>query len=70
MSKKVSLYVMIGGIVVSAYDAFTNNSLYGPGKPLEKLRFKVYTGSNGSNWYVSVSDIAAVLGAIMYFKKG
>lgn len=69
MSKKTALYVMLGGIAVSAYDAITNNSLYGAGKPLESFRWKVHTTSDGKNWYVSISDIAAVAGAIFYFKK-
>lgn len=70
MNKKTALWLMIGGIAVSAYDAFTNNSLYGAGKTLESLRWKVYTSSDGKNWYLSVSDIAAIAGAFLYFKKG
>lgn len=69
MNKKTALYLMIGGIAVSAYDAFTQNSLYGAGKPLEKMRWKVYTTSTGENWYVSISDLAALAGGFFYFRK-
>ncbi len=72
MRKKTALYVMLGGIAVSAYDALTGNSLYGAGKPLENFRWKIHTTADGKNWYVSISDVAAIAGAFFYFagKKG
>jgi hypothetical protein len=70
MSKKTALMLLVGGAAVSIYDAVTQGSLYGPGKPLEKLKFKIYTTDAGVNYYVSISDIAAITGAIFYFTKG
>jgi hypothetical protein len=69
MNKNVAFWLMIGGIAVSAYDLLTDGSLYGSGKPLESLRWKVYTTQSGKNWYVSVSDLAAITGAFFYFRK-
>ena len=69
MSKKMALYLMLGGAAVSVYDMVTENSLYGAGKPLEKMRWKVYTTAAGKNWYVSISDAAAIAGAALYFTK-
>jgi hypothetical protein len=69
MTKKTGLYLLIGGAAVSLYDAFSGGSLYGAGKPLEKFRWKVYTTAAGNNYYVSISDVAAVVGAFVYFTK-
>ena len=80
MSKKVALWLMVGGAAVSLYDAMAKgkndeaNPLYGPGKPLESFRWKVYTSeASGTapekNYYISVSDIAAIVGASFYFAK-
>lgn len=68
MNKKTALWLLYGGLAVSIYDMVTDNSLYGPGKALESLRFKVHTTAEGKNWYVSVSDAAALAGAFFYFK--
>jgi hypothetical protein len=68
MTKKTGLWLLIGGAAVSIYDMVSGGALYGPGKPLEKLRWKIYTSSDGKNWYLSVSDVAAIVGAIVYFK--
>ena len=74
MSKKTGLWMMLGGAALSLYDAIAGgNPLYGPGKPLESLRWKIYTTGSGKNYYVSISDIAIVAGAWIYFggaKKG
>lgn len=67
MSKKTGLYLMLAGAALSAYDMMTDGGLYGPGKPMERLHWKVATVS-GKDWYISVSDIAAVVGAFVYFK--
>jgi hypothetical protein len=70
MNKKTGLYMMVIGAAVSVYDLATDGSLYGAGKPLEKLRVKVYTSTSTppKNWYVSISDAAAVVGAYLYFR--
>lgn len=67
MTKKTASILLLGGLAVSLYDAFTNNSLYGPGKPLANMRWKIYTTASGTNWYVSISDLAAIAGAFFYF---
>lgn len=70
MSKKTGMYLLIGGTLVSLYDVMTGNSLYGTGKPLAGLRWKIYTTAAGTNYYVSISDAAALAGAaILLFKK-
>lgn len=74
MSKSVAFWMMTVGALASAYDLGTTPSggsggaLYGPGKPLEKMRWKIYTTAGGTNIYASVSDVAAVAGAFFYFK--
>lgn len=68
MTKKTALWLLIGGAAISVWDMMSDNSLYGPGKPLEALRWKVHTTADGKNWYVSASDAVAVTGAIFYFK--
>lgn len=71
MTKKMALYLMIGGAALSVYDLMADgNPLYGPGKPLEKMRWKVYTSTATppKDWYVSISDAAAIIGAVFYFK--
>lgn len=69
MTKKTALILMLGGAAVSLYDALgEGNPVYGPGKPLEALRWKIHTSSDGKNYYVSISDIAIVVGAWFYFK--
>lgn len=71
MSKKTATYLLIGGALVSLYDAMSGGSLYGAGKPLEKLRWKIYTTASGTNYYLSISDAAALTGAaILLFKRG
>lgn len=69
MTKKTALYLMLAGAAASVYDLVSDGGLYGPGKPLEKMRWKVYTTADGKNWYVSISDAAAVIGAGIYFSK-
>lgn len=68
MNKKTALWLMIGGAAVSLYDMVSDGALYGTGKPLEKFRWKVYTSASGKNFYVSISDAAALAGAVLYFK--
>lgn len=73
MSKKTALWMMIGGAALSGYDLMTTppggngGDLYGAGKPLEKLRFEVHKNAAGKQYFVSVSDAAAVIGAFFYF---
>ena len=86
MSKNTALWLMLGGVALSAYDIMTTpvggvaGDLYGAGKPLEKLRFKVYTkdavvaagttpASPAKDYYVSASDAAAMVGAYFYFVR-
>lgn len=74
MNKQIALYVMLGGVALSLYDAMADgNPLYGVGKPLESMRWKVYTtkptdGTQPKDYYVSISDIAALAGAYFYFR--
>lgn len=71
MTKQVALWLMLGGAALSLYDMMTtDHPLYGPGKPLEKMRWKVMTSNSTppKDWYVSISDIAALTGAVFYFK--
>lgn len=63
MTKRTATWLLVGGALVSLYDAMSGNSLYGAGKPLESLRWKVMTTEDGVNYYVSISDVAAVVGA-------
>ena len=72
MTKKTGLWLMVIGATASLYDAVAaGNPLYGPGKPLESLRWKIYTSSGGKNYYVSVTDLAIIAGAWIYFgRKG
>ncbi len=74
MTKQTALWLMIGGALASLYDFSTatvaggGGDLYGVGKPLEKMRWKVYTDSAAKSYYVSASDAVAVTGAFFYFK--
>lgn len=68
MNKQMALALMLGGAALSVYDMVSDGALYGAGKPLESLRWKVHTAADGKNWYVSASDIAAVTGAFFYFR--
>ena len=74
MTKNTALWMLVGGALLSGYDMFTTDkgqtggALYGPGKPLEKLRFEVYKTEAGKQYFVSVSDAAAVIGAYFYFR--
>lgn len=70
MSKQVALWVMIGGAAVSLYDLMGDaNPVYGTGHPLAAARWKVYTDATSKkDWYISVSDLAALVGAYFYFK--
>lgn len=71
ITKQTALYLMLGGAALSLYDMMgTGNPLYGAGMPLEKLRWKVYTttATPPKDLYVSISDAAALIGAIFYFK--
>lgn len=67
MSKKMGLYLMLGGAAVSAMELFKEGSVYGAGKPLASMRWKVFQNGDKSV-YVSISDIAALAGAFIYFK--
>ena len=73
MTKSTALWVMLGGAAASAYDLFTTKEgaaageLYGPGKAFEKMRVSVYKTTAGKEYFVSVSDAAAVVGAYFYF---
>lgn len=71
MTKKTGLYLMLAGAAVSLYDLMgTGNPVYGSGKPLASMRWKVYTTTTApvKDYYVSISDIAAVAGAYLYFR--
>lgn len=74
MTKNTALWMLVGGALLSGYDMLTTEknqtggALYGPGKPLEKLRFEVYKTEAGKQYFVSVSDAAAVIGAYFYFR--
>lgn len=70
MTKKTALWLMIGGAAVSIYDFVQDGALYGPGKPLEKLKIKIYeqTGPPVKVWHLSVSDAAAIIGAWFYLR--
>lgn len=75
MNKNTALWVMLGGAGLSVYDMVTTEkgqsggNLYGPGKPLENLRFQIWENdAKTKQYYVSVSDAAAVLGAWFYFR--
>lgn len=63
MSKSVAFWLLVGGAVVSIWDVMTNQSLYGPGKPLAGLRWKIWTSATGTNYYLSISDAAVIVGA-------
>jgi hypothetical protein len=73
MSKKTGLYLMLAGAAVSVIDLVTAKAgeaggmFYGPGKPLEKMRWKVFTSEAKKDYYVSISDAAALAGAYIYF---
>jgi hypothetical protein len=73
MNKNTALWVLLGGAGLSVYDMVTTKpganggNLYGPGKPLENLRFEIYKTDAGKQYYMSVSDAAAVIGAWFYF---
>lgn len=69
MTKKTAMWLMIAGAGVSLWDAFSGGSLYGPGRPLASLKWKVWTTASGANYYVSISDLVAVAGAVIYFSK-
>ena len=69
MNKQTALWLMIGGAAVSAYDMFgKDNPVYGVGKPLEKMRWEIYKGSDNKPVFISISDIAALTGAFFYFR--
>lgn len=75
MTKQTALWLMIGGAALSVYDMATTEAgasggaLYGAGKPLESLRWKVYTNdTTKKSYYLSISDAAALTGAFLYFR--
>ena len=74
MTKNNALWLMLGGAGLSVYDMLTTEkgaiggNLYGPGKPLEKLRFEIYKTDQGKQYFLSVSDAAAIVGAWFYFR--
>lgn len=74
MNKNTALWLMLGGAALSVYDLVTTpangtgGALYGAGKPLENMRWKVHTTAEGKNWYLSVTDGAALAGAFFYFR--
>jgi hypothetical protein len=67
MSKKMGLYLMLAGAAVSAWELVQPGAVYGAGKPLAPFRWKVYQMMDKS-LYVSISDLAALAGAAIYFK--
>lgn len=73
MSKNAALYLMMGGLAVTLYDTFSRsgNPLYGPGRPLEMLRWRIPLGSDEkiAPVTVSISDLAVLVGAWFYFGK-
>lgn len=70
MNKKTGLYLMIGGAALSIYDYVSDGALYGTGKPLASMKWKIYTTSSTppKDWFLSISDIAALAGAFLYFR--
>lgn len=81
MNKQTAFWMMVIGAAMSVYDIATTpnggigGDLYGTGKPLESLRVKVYTrpatttpAAPAKDYYASVSDAAAVIGAFLYFR--
>lgn len=81
MNKQTALWVMVIGAALSAYDytttpdGGTGGALYGVGKPLESMRWSVYTkaattapAAPAKDYYISVSDVAALAGAFFYFR--
>lgn len=74
MTKATAFWVMLIGAGASVYDLMTTDpgmtggALYGVGKPLEKARVEVYKTTAGKQYYASVSDAAAVVGAYFYFR--
>lgn len=67
MSKKTGLYLMLAGAALSAWELASPGAVYGAGKPLASMRWKVYQ-SGDKSVYVSISDVAAVAGAFLYFR--
>lgn len=81
-TKNSGFWMMVLGGGASLYDLMTTKEgavagdLYGPGKPLESFRFKVYTKpatttapiTPAKDYYVSISDAAAIFGAYLYFR--
>ena len=82
MSKNTAFWVMLAGALASGYDLYTTpaggtaGDLYGAGKPLENMRLKVYTRpastvapiTAAKDYYLSVTDAAALVGAYFYFR--
>lgn len=69
MTKKTGLYLMLAGAAVSALELMKPGSVYGPDAPLKGLRWEAYKTAAGKVYYISVSDIAALAGAYIYFSK-
>lgn len=72
MNKNTAFWLMAIGAGVSLLDLATDGGVYGAGKPLEKFKFKVYTSpaagtTPAKDYYLSISDAAALIGAGMYF---
>jgi hypothetical protein len=82
MNKNTALYVMLIGAGASLYDILTTEKgatagkLYGPEKPLADLRWNFYTKpatttapiEPAKNYYISVTDAMALVGAYFYFR--
>lgn len=82
MNKNTALWTMLIAAGASLYDIMTTKEgapagdLYGPGKPLESFRVKVYTRAASTtapvtpakDYYVSITDATAMLGAYFYFR--
>lgn len=81
MNKTTALWVMLGGVALSGYDLMTTKAgaaggeLYAEGKPLASLRWNFYKqpattspAAPAKNYYISISDAAALVGAYFYFR--
>ena len=81
MNKNTAMWVGLIAAGASAYDLMTTpaggtaGDLYGPGKPLESMRWKVYTrpatttpAAPAKDYYVSITDAVALVAAFYYFK--
>jgi hypothetical protein len=65
MSKQMAFYILLAGAAINAWDGMSNGSLYGVGKPLNSMQWKLGTAADAMT--IRIGDAAVIAGALFYF---